>query len=83
MSQLMFISNVDGLKILALFPTFGKSHWLQGSAIAKTLAKAGHEVTVVSIYTHKKKIENYREIELTGVFEEMSGLRSFYILYDI
>lgn len=42
------IVNVDGYKILGVFSTPGKSHWIIGHSVMKTLAKASHSVTVIS-----------------------------------
>lgn len=39
-----------------------KSHWIIGHSVMKTLAKAGHEVHVVSPFPLKNPIENYYDI---------------------
>ena len=47
-SIVFLIIHADSYKILTVLPTPFKSHWIIGSAIAKELAKVGHEVTFVS-----------------------------------
>lgn len=56
------IVNVNGYKILGVFPTPGKSHWIIGHSVMKTLADAGHSVTVISAFPLKTPIENYRDV---------------------
>lgn len=56
------IVNVNGYKILGVFPTPEKSHWIIGHSVMKTLAKAGHSVTVISAFPLKTPMENYRDV---------------------
>uniref|UniRef100_A0A1Y9HAI0 Uncharacterized protein n=1 Tax=Anopheles farauti TaxID=69004 RepID=A0A1Y9HAI0_9DIPT len=68
------LTPVQPAKILSIFPTTSKSHWILGSALMKELAMDGHEVTVISPFTLKNAPKTYRHVEIVynrGVFEEM------------
>lgn len=39
-----------------------KSHWIIGHSVMKTLAKAGHEVHVISPFPLKTPLENYHDV---------------------
>lgn len=67
------IQYVNSLKILCVLPTLGKSHWIIGSSIAKALAEANHEVTVISPFPLKSPVKNYRDIDLSGLFKVYEG----------
>ena len=54
----------NGYRILGVFPTQCKSHWIIGHSVMKTLAKAGHSVTIVSPFPLKTTIENYHDVSL-------------------
>uniref|UniRef100_A0A182N956 UDP-glucuronosyltransferase n=1 Tax=Anopheles dirus TaxID=7168 RepID=A0A182N956_9DIPT len=54
----------DAARILGIFPTTSKSHWILGTALMKELAKNGHEVTVMSPFKLPNRPANYREIEI-------------------
>lgn len=56
----------NGHRILGLFPHPGISHFQFFHPVMKALAEAGHEVTVVSHFPSKQKIENYKDEPLTG-----------------
>lgn len=58
----LFLVGINGLKILAVLPFASKSHFAIGHSIAKALAEAGHELTVVSPHPQKKPIKNYKDI---------------------
>ncbi|XP_038117139.1 UDP-glycosyltransferase UGT4 [Culex quinquefasciatus] len=55
---------VDSAKILGIFPTPSKSHWILGSALMRELALDGHEVTDVSPFKLPNAPTNYRHVEL-------------------
>lgn len=59
-------NNVDGLKILGLFPLPGKSHFSTGEELFKILADRGHQLDVVSHFPQKKLYPNYNDISLDG-----------------
>lgn len=61
--------EADGLKVLGILPFGSTSHFTIGSSILKTLAKADHEVTVISPYPLKKPLKNYRDIDASSVLD--------------
>uniref|UniRef100_A0A336K257 UDP-glucuronosyltransferase n=1 Tax=Culicoides sonorensis TaxID=179676 RepID=A0A336K257_CULSO len=64
----LFIYSVNVLeadRILAVFPTQMKSHFLVGQHLLKELAKSGHEVTVISPFKIKDPPKTYHEITTT------------------
>lgn len=61
-------------RILGLFPHPGISHYQFFHPVMKSLAEAGHEVTVVSHFPNKEPIENYRDEPLAG---KDDGLKNF------
>ncbi|XP_058123358.1 UDP-glycosyltransferase UGT4-like [Anopheles ziemanni] len=71
----LFLANgqVEGSKILGIFPTMSKSHWILGSTLMKELALHGHEVTVISPFALPNAPENTRhvKIEHTRMLEDM------------
>lgn len=67
-------SNVESYRILGLFPHPGLSHFHFFHPVMRTLAEAGHEVTVVSSFPNKEPIENYKDEAMN---DEMSGLQNF------
>lgn len=71
----------DGYKILGVFPTMSKSHYISGGALMKGLAAAGHEVTVISPFPQAKPVENFRDLKVLGIAEKMQGICG--IIYTI
>lgn len=66
-------SVVDSVKILGVFPTPSKSHWIIAHKLMKELAASGHEITIISPFPVNKPIKNYRDIptpELAATMEE-------------
>lgn len=63
--------NAEGYRILGLFPHPGLSHFHFFHPIMRSLAEAGHEVTVVSSFPNEEPIENYKDEAMT---DEVSGL---------
>ncbi|CAH1999059.1 unnamed protein product [Acanthoscelides obtectus] len=59
-------------KILTVFPTAAPSHFILGEAIARGLAEAGHDVTMVSPFETKNPPKNgkVKDVVLTGLIEE-------------
>nr|XP_019531368.2 UDP-glucuronosyltransferase 2C1-like [Aedes albopictus]XP_019537577.2 UDP-glucuronosyltransferase 2C1-like [Aedes albopictus] len=57
-------SHTDAARILGVFPTPSKSHWILGSALLKELALDGHEVTDVSPFKLSKPPANYHHVEI-------------------
>ena len=63
-------------KILGVFTAPGRSHYLLGSTLMKTLADKGHDVTVISSFGEKeppKTKGTYRDVVVTGVLDSMKG----------
>ncbi|XP_058123356.1 UDP-glycosyltransferase UGT5-like [Anopheles ziemanni] len=58
-------STTDGARILGIFPTSARSHYIVGSALMKELARRGHQVTVINPFPQKKPLENYRDIDVS------------------
>ncbi|XP_008204964.1 UDP-glucuronosyltransferase 2C1 [Nasonia vitripennis] len=79
--------GADGkLKILALMPYNGKSHFYFAQVLFEELAIRGHDVTVLSHFPRKTPLTNYRDISMTseiskgvhGVSMEDMSARSLY-----
>ncbi|XP_055609265.1 UDP-glycosyltransferase UGT5-like [Uranotaenia lowii] len=68
---LSLLSLGEGARILGLVP-LGQSHNIMGVAYMKTLAAAGHDVTVLTPTAQKNPPKNYREILLTGMLESQA-----------
>lgn len=66
----VFISNVSSYKILGVFHPPCRSHYIAGNALMKGLARAGHEVTIITAFKEKDPIENYEEIFLENSLPE-------------
>lgn len=71
---LLLCCTTNGHRILGLFPHPGLSHFHFFHPVMKTLAEAGHEVTVVSHFPNKIPIENYKDEPLKG---KSDGLKNF------
>jgi glucuronosyltransferase len=67
------VNFCHGAKILAVFPTPSKSHWILGQPLMKELARAGHEVTVMSPFQAKNPPKNYRHIEMKAAEKMYEG----------
>ncbi|XP_039959803.1 UDP-glycosyltransferase UGT5-like isoform X2 [Bactrocera tryoni] len=57
-------SHINAARILGFFPTPSKSHTLIHSAIADSLARAGHDVTVIGISNNVYPNAKYKFIEI-------------------
>ena len=55
-------SIIEGSKILFLIPFPGPSHFLMFKVFIKELIDRGHEVTAISAYPFKERLDNYTEI---------------------
>ncbi|KAL3289135.1 hypothetical protein HHI36_003572 [Cryptolaemus montrouzieri] len=60
-------AQVESAKILGIFWTFGRSHYLTGSTLLKALAASGHEVHVLSTFEDDANIPNFKHELLTGI----------------
>uniref|UniRef100_A0A182QE42 UDP-glucuronosyltransferase n=1 Tax=Anopheles farauti TaxID=69004 RepID=A0A182QE42_9DIPT len=64
----------EGAKILAIFPTSARSHYIVGSALMKELARRGHEVTVINTFPQKKPLKNYHDIDISSAADLVKDL---------
>lgn len=71
---ILLINSGYGFKILGVFPTMARSHYITGSGLMKALAAAGNEVTVLTPFRESKPIQNYRIINVDGIIEAMEGI---------
>lgn len=65
--SLISVQNVNGLKVLIVFPMFSPSHYILGHGLAKGLLQAGHDVTIISPFKAQTPLANYTEIVLEGL----------------
>lgn len=77
---ILLLCMVNGLvntyKILGIFPSMSKSHFLVGSVLMRGLAEAGHNVTVLSPYPQSEPIlQNYRDICVQGIQEVIKSMK--------
>uniref|UniRef100_A0A1I8NDZ1 UDP-glucuronosyltransferase n=1 Tax=Musca domestica TaxID=7370 RepID=A0A1I8NDZ1_MUSDO len=63
------IPSIQSVKILAIFAFPGPSQYILVQPFLKTLASKGYEVTCVNAFPQKQKVENFRDIPVTEVFE--------------
>lgn len=56
----------DSLRILALFPITGKSHWLMEERLMVKLAERGHHVDIYTHFPTKNPPKNYNQYSLEG-----------------
>lgn len=82
------IYDADSAKILVVYPMAGRSHYILGNSLAKGLAEAGHDITMLSPFTEKNppKKGSWREIELTGFLDiqkDNEDLNNIFTLADI
>lgn len=63
--------------ILAVFPHYGKSHFLLYERLFKTLASKGHNVTVISYFPQTKTVPNYTDVPLILKDDNSTGGMSF------
>ncbi|KAH8294625.1 hypothetical protein KR018_000625 [Drosophila ironensis] len=73
---LSLLSCVSAYNYLVLLHTAARSHYHVGSALAKGLASAGHQVTLVSPFELKKPIQNIKDVPVKGIITAMQGRMS-------
>lgn len=61
---LVFIEQSEQFNILAVFPHFGKSHFLVFQQMLDNLAAIGHNLTVISYFPRNENIPNYHDVSL-------------------
>jgi hypothetical protein len=64
---LVLIKSICAYRILGIFPHPGLSHFHFFHPIMRSLAEAGHEVTVVSHFPNQPPMENYKDELLSEV----------------
>lgn len=67
----LFLPVLHSARILGIFPVHSRSHHSVNQPIVKGLAERGHNVTIISHFTSKTSLPNYKEIVIE------SGTRSF------
>lgn len=71
------ISATEALRILAVFPLHGKSHFTMCERLAKGLAEKGHQIDVYSHFPLKKPIKNYKDFSLAGSLPQILNNMSY------
>ncbi|XP_065081998.1 UDP-glycosyltransferase UGT5-like [Ochlerotatus camptorhynchus] len=66
-------NHLEAARILGIFPTPSKSHWILGSALLKELALDGHEVTDLSPFKLSNPPANYHHVEIEIDHEFFNG----------
>ncbi|KAF5298652.1 hypothetical protein FQA39_LY11728 [Lamprigera yunnana] len=61
-------------KILGVFPMPSKSHHILGESLLQGLAKAGHDVTMLSPFISKKLFPNYKDLVVSELTTLKNGL---------
>lgn len=79
----ILISHAKSARILSLFPMPSSSHVILGYELSVALAKKGHEVTMVTPYPKDPKIDNFKEIFLKDLTEEMFSTYNANLLKEI
>jgi len=72
---------VYGAQIFAFVPIYGQSHWNVMDAVLQTLVSAGHNVTVITPFIKKEKIENYTQVGMA--FGSLSAVELYTIEYNL
>lgn len=67
----VLLQGIPAANILGIFPTTSKSHYITSGALMKSLAAAGHNVTMISQFSEKKPIPNFRPYTLDGLKEAL------------
>ncbi|XP_054277791.1 UDP-glucosyltransferase 2-like isoform X2 [Macrosteles quadrilineatus] len=57
--------SVDCAKILCLFPYNARSHFIVMEPLLHALHQRGHNLTVVSSFPQQKRLENFRDVDLS------------------
>lgn len=69
---LVAVCSAECSRILVVFPMPAPSHYILGNSLARGLAEAGHDVTMISAFEEKNppKGGKYRDVVLTGFLEQ-------------
>ena len=87
------VTFIDSYKLLAVFPYFGKSHFVTFQPYLEELANRGHELVVVSHFPRDTPLKNYKDISLEGSMPiegidsesliELDGRTQFRVAYNL
>lgn len=66
----LILTSINALNILGIVPFGSNSHFAIGNSIIKTLHRSGHNVTIMSPYRQKEKLENFQEVDVSSVLEK-------------
>lgn len=61
------INFVYSAQILSVLPLFGHSHWNVIDSVLQTLVSNGHNVTAITPFMKKQKINNYTEVKVIKI----------------
>lgn len=75
--------QLEGARILAIFPFPGPSQYINVVPYLKALAARGHEVTSVNAFPQKKPVKNFRDIPVLEVFQSYDGAYLYFIILSI
>lgn len=64
-NQIFLAANA--LRVLGLFPHPGSSHFQVFHPVMRSVAAAGHDVTVISYFPDKNPLPKYNDLRLTGL----------------
>lgn len=70
---LVYIGVSESYKILGIFHTHSKSHYIAGGALMKGLAEKGHDVTVISPFPQDKPLPNFQDVTVLGIDKVIDG----------
>ncbi|XP_034488822.1 UDP-glucuronosyltransferase 2A3-like [Drosophila innubila] len=65
----LLLPNLEGARILSIFPYPGPSQYINVVPYLKALASRGHEITSVNAFPQKKPVKNFRDIAVLEVFQ--------------
>ncbi|CAH0678023.1 unnamed protein product [Spodoptera exigua] len=65
LSLIVFLFDVEGLKVLVCFPLPVKSLSILGQGAVRHLLEAGHDVTYITVYPFKTQAKNLRQIDIS------------------
>lgn len=70
---LLCVGTNESYKILGIFHTSSKSHYIAGGALMKGLAEKGHDVTVISPFPQDKPLKDFHDVAVFGVDKLLDG----------
>ncbi|KAG4080752.1 hypothetical protein HA402_005932 [Bradysia odoriphaga] len=80
---LLNVIGTESYKILGIFHTSSKSHYIAGGALMRGLAEKGHDVTVISPFPQIEPLKNFHDIPIIGMENLVEGrLGSHNLIYE-